>query len=84
MCLQALIEIGHADAGIDDCKDDQDNRNDGKTSQTLPDRKVERCVAGLIHPDELEDEVSQPTVVHENGEDRSNFVFSARPHRGHE
>ncbi len=57
--FQSLAEIRGAHNGIDDGQDDQDNCDHSKTGQTLPDWKVIRFFAWLVHSCQLENEVSQ-------------------------
>jgi hypothetical protein len=84
MRLQPHSEISCAHAGIDDCQDDQDNRDGGKTRQTLPNGDVVEFVAGLVHSGHLEDEVCQSTEKEEDCDNHAKLVLTAGPEGCHE
>lgn len=63
MWFQPEVEIGRADAGIDDGQDDENDGDDGKGRQGLSDRSVLFPLGGLVHPHELEDEVGHAGYV---------------------
>ncbi len=56
-------EIVHADAGIDDGEDDQNHRNHGEGRQIRSEVDVLLLLRGLIHPDQLEQEIGQAGKV---------------------
>ncbi|RFU26633.1 hypothetical protein B7463_g9689, partial [Scytalidium lignicola] len=74
----------HTKYSITPPQDDQNNGDDRKTGQVLPDWEVEYRMTGLVHSEELEDEVGKATDVHENGEDHADLVLVARPDGCHE
>lgn len=82
--FQSHPKIRCAYAGVDDCKNDQDNRDSGETRQTLPDGFVVSFMAGLVHSGQLEDEVCQSAEEEEDGDDHSKLVLAAGPESGHE
>lgn len=83
MWLQSHPKIRGAYAGVDDCHDNQDNRNSGETCQTLSDGDIILRVAGLVHSGELENEVRQSAEEQENGDDHSKPVLTPSPEGRH-
>jgi hypothetical protein len=64
--LQALTKIAHADEGIDDGKDDEDDGHDRKCRERLPDRHVILLRMGLVDAHQLEKEVCESAKVEED------------------
>jgi hypothetical protein len=83
MWLQPHAKVCCAHAGVDDCQDNQDNRDCGKTRQTLSDRNIVDFVAGLVHSSHLEDKVCQSTEEQENSNDHAEFVLATSPEGCH-
>ena len=69
MRLQSLVEVGRADTGVHNCKNNQDNSDNRETRQVLSDGKIVVPMTGLIHPRKFEDEIRQAAEKEENGDD---------------
>lgn len=82
--LQSLIEVGHADACIDDRQNDQNNSQNSKTGEVLADRQIVGCLGRLIHAGELENEVRQATEEKKNCRKHSGLILSSSPESCHE
>lgn len=57
MRLEATVEVVGADAGVDDGEDDEDDGDDGEGGERFADGLVGYFAQGLVHADELEEEV---------------------------
>jgi len=55
--LESTVEVVGADAGVDDSEDDQDDGDDGESGEGFADGHVGEFARGLVHADELEEEV---------------------------
>lgn len=54
MRLQALVEVGRAQASVDDGQHNQNEGDDGKEGERSPSGEVFLEEVGLVHSDELE------------------------------
>ena len=63
MWLQPFVEIVHADAGVDDGQNDEDEGDGGEEGQGPACEKVCFEMSRLVHADELEQEVRRGREV---------------------
>ena len=84
MWLQPLVEVGGANTGVDDCKDNQYNRDDRETGETLPNWNIVLFVGRLVHSGKFEDEVGQAAKEQEDGHNHPELVLTPCPKGGHE
>lgn len=64
MRLQALAEVCHAHASVDDGEDEQDDGDDGEAGQWPPHGVIRLAArARLIHADEFEKEIGEASEV---------------------
>lgn len=74
--LEALAKVVHADEGVGDGQDDEQDRHDGKGRQRLADGLVVLHVAGLVDAHELEEEVGKPGKKEQNDEAHAKLVLA--------
>lgn len=75
MCFEAGAEVVHADDGVDDGHDDEQNGDDGEGGERLSNGEVRRSAAGLVDTEELEDEVGETAKVEDNNADHARLVL---------
>lgn len=75
--LETASEVDHADDGIDNRENNEQDGNDGKSSQRLLHGFVVLSVVGLIDANELEDEVGEAAKVKNNDNDHPGLVLFA-------
>lgn len=83
VCLQTHAEIRSAHDGVDNCQDDQNDRDNCEACQTLPDCHVILRLLWLIHSHKLKDEVCQSTEEEDNGSNHANFILATSPESCH-
>ena len=77
MALKTGIEVSHANQGVDDCEENEDDCEYGKCGQGPTHRHVVLPVPGLIDANELEEKVSQSCQIEANDGDDANLVLAA-------
>ena len=80
--LQAFVEVAHAYCGVDNGKEDENDRYHRKTGEVLPDGKVVGFVAWLVHPGELEDEIGQTAEVADKCHNHADDALPTGPESG--
>lgn len=73
--LESGAEVAHADDGIGDGENDEQNGDDGKRGEGLSNGKVILLVSGLVDSDELENEVGQAAEVENDDDDLADLVL---------
>ena len=76
MFLEPLAKVVHADEGVGDGEDDEQDRHDGKGRKRLLNRLVEVPVARLEDAHELEEEVGEAGKVEEDDEAHAELVLA--------
>lgn len=77
MVLEALTKVVHADNGVEDGKQNEENRNDSKGCEGFGNGRVGVLVAWLVDTDKLEKKIAE-TAKKENGNcNHSWLVFAA-------
>jgi len=82
--LEALAEVVHADEGVDDGEDDEDNSKHGKGRQGPLHGHVVVPEEGLVDADELEEEVAEAGEVEDDGEHHAKLDLAAGKEGGEE
>lgn len=77
MWLKTRAEVAHADDGVDDGKEDEEDGDDGKGGQRLPHGFVRLLEARLVDSHKLEDEVGESAEVENDDADHSWHVLPA-------
>lgn len=75
--LEALAKVAHADDGVDDGENDQEDGDDGESGQRPADGHVVLAVSRLVDADQLEDEVAQSTEIEDDDGDNAQLVLAA-------
>lgn len=76
--LEPRTEVCHADEGIDDGQDNQQDSKHRKGRQALSHGRIDLGVAGLVDAHQLEEEVGQAAEVEQDGEGHADLVLVAR------
>jgi hypothetical protein len=75
--LEARAKVAHADNGIRDCGEDEEDGDDGKGRHGAADGAVKLPVARLVDADELEDKVREGDEVDEDDDAHAGLVLAA-------
>ncbi len=84
MRLEPRAKVAHANEGVDDGQNDEQDGQDGKGRQRAPDGFVVLAVVGLVDAHQLEEEVGQAAKVQKDDEADANPVLAAREEGGAE
>lgn len=82
--LQARVEVAHADEGISDCENDEQDSQNSESRQTPPHGQVEITVPRLIDSDELEEKVGKTTEVQDDDAPHARLRLVSGEEGGHQ
>lgn len=74
--LETSAKVAHANDGVDNGQDDEEDGDDSEGRQRLPHGHVELPVVWLVDAHELEDEVAQATEVQNDDNDHTDLLLS--------
>lgn len=77
MGLESLVEVAHANDGVYQGKDDQQDGNDGEGCEGLADGLIRVFVVGLVDANQFEDKIGQAAQEKKHDTNCASLVLSA-------